>query len=135
MGCGWVVGSKSHSSSSSFFFILSPSQNEPTATGQLPKPLPDNNMGKKKPQLERRGEKEEEESHHCGNVVNCAFLRPWESHTRAGTCGHGKRGLPPQREDLSDAEQHCLITWCGGTGSDALFELCISGVDLQEQNF
>lgn len=27
--------------------------------------------------------------HHCGNIVNCAFLRPWESHTRTKTCGHG----------------------------------------------
>lgn len=74
----------------------------------------------------RRG-RESFGGHHCGNVVNCAFLRPWESHTRAGTCGHGKRGLPPPREEMSDAEQHHLITWCGGAGSDAHSLLCIRG--------
>lgn len=31
--------------------------------------------------------------HHCGNVLICAFLRPWESHTRVGTWGHGKPGF------------------------------------------
>lgn len=67
--CGWVVASKSHSSSSSSFSFLSPSQNEPAASGQLPKPLPDNNMGKKKPQLNRRGEKEKEESHSVATTV------------------------------------------------------------------
>lgn len=74
----------------------------------------------------RRG-RESFSGHHCGNVVNCAFLRPWESHTRARTCGHGKRGLPPPREEMSDAEQHHLITWCGGAGSDALSLLCSKG--------
>lgn len=32
-------------------------KNEPGTIGQLPKPLPDNNMGRKKLQLNRRGEK------------------------------------------------------------------------------
>lgn len=75
----------------------------------------------------RRG-RESFGGHHCGNVVNCVFLGPWESHTRAGTCGHGKRGLPPPREEMSDAEQHHLITWCGGVGSDALSLLLCIGV-------
>jgi len=61
--------------------------------------------------LSRRGEKrgrrggESFGGHHCGNVVNWVFLRPWESHTRAGTCGHGKRGLAPPREEMADAKQ------------------------------
>lgn len=43
--------------SSSSFSPLSPPLNEPGTIGQLPKPLPDNNMGKKKPQFNRRAEK------------------------------------------------------------------------------
>lgn len=49
-----VGGLRVSSSSSSF---LSPSKNEPGTVGQLPKPPPDNNMGKKEAQLNRRGEK------------------------------------------------------------------------------
>lgn len=113
--CGWVMGFQSHSSSSSPFPFLNPPSLQ---KGQLPKPRPDNNMGKEpSPVKQKRGEGKGRESFdgdHCGNVVNCAFLRPWESHTRAGTCGHGKRGLHPQREELSDAQQHLLITQGGG---------------------
>lgn len=58
--------------------------------------------GTETPFEEQRRGRESFGGHHCGNVVNCAFLRPWESHGSAGTCGHGKWGATggqrPQRE-------------------------------------
>jgi len=64
---------------------------------------------------EGRRERESFSGHHCGNVVNCAFLRPWESHTRAGTCGHGKGvggmgGASPKRGEVrKQHQQHYYI--------------------------
>lgn len=126
---GRVCGVWACSSSSSFLF---PSQNEPGTIGQLPKPLPDNNMCKKN-WFNREGKREEESDHHCGNIANCAFLRPWESHTRAGTSGHGKRGPLLPRDNMSDAEQPHSITQRGGAGSDALPLLYIKGALWQNR--
>ncbi|CAB1412458.1 unnamed protein product [Pleuronectes platessa] len=113
---GLLEGCPPPSSSSSSFSFYPTSQNEPATIGQLPKPPSDNNTGEKKPPVKQQRGGESFDGHHCGNVGNCAFLRPWESHTRAGTCGDGKRGRPLTRAEMSDGEQHHLITWSAGAG-------------------
>lgn len=117
-GGGWVVRFKSHSSASSSFVFLSPLTKRTSSHWAAFQTTAWQQHGQEETPVKlKRGAWRGRESfggHHCGNVVNCAFLRPWESHTRAGTCGHGKRGLRPQRGELSDAGQHHLITWCGG---------------------
>lgn len=63
------------------------------------KPLPDNIMGEEKPQFDQSwGVGDPFGDHHCGNIVNYIFLRPWEPHTKVYTHGHGK--LEGQLEKL-----------------------------------
>lgn len=47
-------------------------------------PLPDSIMGREKPQFDKSwgGAGDPFGDHHCGNIVNCVFLRPWEPHTK-----------------------------------------------------
>lgn len=94
--------------------------------GSFPNRCPTTTWAGRDPRKTEEGRRGREPcgGHHCGNVVNCAFLRPWESHTRAGTCRHGKGGLLPSGERMSAAEKHDLITWQGGASSDALSLLC-----------
>lgn len=65
--------------------------------GQIPwsGPVADSIMGREKPRSDPSwsgGAGEPCGDHHCGNILNCVFLRPWEAHTKVR---HGKRGLGP----------------------------------------
>lgn len=123
-GCGWgevgmsgLWGSPSFSSFYSAFSKWSRnhracSQNRGLTT----------TWGTETPFEEKRRGRESFGGHHCGNVVNCAFLRPWESHSRAGTCGHGKWGANGGQRPQGVGRKHDWIN-SNRCGSDALCSL------------
>lgn len=107
--CGWGVGGHKRVVGVPrlliFFFCFLKMKQKPS--GMFPNHGLTTTRGTESPFDEKRRGRESFGGHHCGNVVNCAFLRPWESHSRAGTCGHGKRGANgghrPQRRGSTHA--------------------------------
>lgn len=99
-------------------FFLFPSQNEPGTNGQFPKPLPDDSMGKKKPQLNstRRERKKALWWPPLWEYCKLCFLRPWESHTKLEPVGMENRAWFPRERTC---QMHSSITrslkqspWC-----------------------